>query len=94
MWLTPLVLGLGAVCAVIILSVPIAAARGWMHIPGYVGLALVTFAAAFICGRISGVHRIRGTLTGEILSILCFLLVAVAIGSVLALFFHRERPQE
>jgi hypothetical protein len=37
---------------------------------------------------------VRDTHAGMFLAIACFLLAAVAVGSVLAIFFHRERPQE
>jgi hypothetical protein len=90
---TPLVLVLGAACVFVALGVPFAASRGKLHIPGYVGLALVSFAVAFICGRISGAHSVRGTHSGEILSIVFFVLVAVAVGSVLGIFFYRDPPE-
>jgi hypothetical protein len=91
---SPLVLVLVAACVVVAAAVPVAASRGWLHIPGFVGLALASFVAAFILGRISGTQSVRGTRSGEMLAIACFLLVAVAIGSIVALFFHRERPRE
>jgi hypothetical protein len=90
--LSPIILILGAVCIVVVVAVPIAASRGRLHIPGYVGLALVSFVVAFILGRISGVHGVRGTRSGEVLSIVFFVLIAVSVGSVLAIFFHRETP--
>lgn len=89
----PLLIAVGVACVLVVLAVLFAASRGKLHIPGYVGLALVTFAAAFICGRISGAHSVRGARSGEILSIVFFLLVAVAVGSVLAIFFYREPPE-
>jgi len=91
---SPLVLVLGVACVFVALAVPYAASRGKLHIPGYVGLALVSFAVAFICGRISGAQSVRGTRSGEVLSIVFFLLMSVAVGSVLGIFFHREPPQE
>jgi hypothetical protein len=68
--------------------------RGRLHVPDYVGVALGAFAAAFIFGRVSGTHGVRGTHLGEALSIVFFLLVAVAVGAVLALFFHRDPPTD
>ena len=91
---SPLVLVLGAVCIVIAAAVPYAAWRGRLHTPGYVGLALASFVVAFIVGRISGAKGVRGRHSGEILSIVFFLLVAVALGSVLAIFFHHDPPVE
>jgi hypothetical protein len=91
---SPLIVVLGAACIVVALAVPYAASRGRLHTPGYVGLALASFVVAFIVGRISGAHGVRGRHSGEVLSIVFFLLVAVALGSVLAIFFHRDPPQE
>jgi hypothetical protein len=90
----PLLLALGLVCVLIALAFPYAASRGRLHVPGYVGVALIAFAVAFIFGRISGWHGVRGRHSGEVLSILFFLLVAVAAGSLLAIFFHREPPAD
>lgn len=90
---SPLVLALGVGCLLVALMVLFAASRGKLHVPGYVGLALASFAVALILGRASGAQSIRGTHTGAVLSILFFLLVAVAIGSVLAIFFYREPPE-
>ena len=90
----PLLIALGICCVLIALSIPYAAFRGRLHIPGYVGLALVAFAVAFILGHVSGRHGVRGTHSGAILSVLFFLLIAVAVGSILALFFHRDRLED
>ena len=90
---SPLLIATAVVCVFVVLAELFAASRGKLHIPGYVGLALASFAVAFICGRISGAHSVRGTRSGEILSIAFFLLIAVAVGSVLAIFFYREPPE-
>ena len=89
---SPMLIAVGW-CGFVVLAVLFAASRGKLHIPGYVGLALVSFAVAFICGRISGAHSVRGTRSGEILSIVFFLLIAVAVGSVLGIFFYRDPPE-
>jgi hypothetical protein len=91
---SPLVLALVAACVVVAAGVPFAASRGRLHTPGYIGIALASFVVAFILGRISGAQGIRGRHSGEVLSIVFFLLMAVALGSVLAIFFHRDPPQE
>ena len=91
---SPLVLALAVACVCVIIAVPYASSRGQLHIPGYVGLALASFVAAFILGKISGHRSIHGTHTGQGLAVACFLLAAVAVGSVLGIFFHREPPQE
>lgn len=82
----PLVL----VCLAVLLAMPAAAARGKLHVPGYAGLAFLGFALGLLAGRISGASSITGTVTGLSLSILCFLLMATAVGSVLAIFFYRH----
>jgi hypothetical protein len=61
--------------------------------PGYVGLALAAFVAAIILGKISAHQSIRGTHSGQALAIACFLLAAVTVGSILALFFYRDRAE-
>jgi hypothetical protein len=91
---SPLILALAAACIVVALAVPYAASRGRLHTPGYVGLALASFVVAFIVGKISGAQGVRGRHSGEALSIVFFLLMAAALGSVLAIFFHRDPPQE
>ena len=91
---SPVVLVLVFVCVLIALAVPFAAARGRLHVPGYVGVALASFAVAFVLGRISGISGVRGTHSGQALSVAFFLLVAVAAGSVLAIFFYAEPPQD
>lgn len=90
---SPLVLALGVGCLFAALLVLFAASRGKLHVPGYVGLALASFVVALILGRASGAQSIRGTHLGAALSIVFFLLIAVAIGSVLAIFFYREPPE-
>jgi len=73
-------------------SIAVSALRGKLHIPGYVGLAFLAFAIAFILGRIAGARSVTGTL-GVSLSIAFFLLMAAALGCVLALFFYRQPPE-
>ena len=70
--------------------IPIAAARRKLHIPGYVGIALLAFALSFVFGRVAGFARVAASGAGPILSIIFFLLIAVAVGSILALFFYRD----
>jgi hypothetical protein len=88
-----LVVPLSVACFAIIIVLPFAAARSRLHIPGYVGLAFLGFILGLVCGRISGVRGVSGTPTGVLLSLIFFLLIAVAIGSVLALFFFRDPPE-
>jgi hypothetical protein len=88
-----IVVPLSLFCLALILAIPFAAARGKLHIPGYVGMAFLAFGAGLMVGWISGVRGIIGTIIGTILSIICLLLLATALGSVLALFFYRHPPQ-
>jgi hypothetical protein len=87
------VVPLSIACFAIVIVVPLAAARSRLHIPGYVGLAFLTTIFGLLCGRISGIHGVAGTPWGVLLSLLFFLLIAFAVGSVLALFFYRDPPE-
>jgi len=86
----PIVIPLVATCLIIVGLVPVAASRGKLHIPGYVGIALFAFAVSLVFGKLAGLRRIAASAGGPIFSILFFLLIAVAVGSILALFFYRD----
>jgi len=88
----PILIPLVAVCLVIAGLIPMAAARGKLHIPGYVGMALLAFAVSMVVGKLAGIHRVAASTAGPILSITFFLLIAVAVGSFLALLFYRDPP--
>jgi hypothetical protein len=88
-----LVVPLAVGCFSIVLAIPWAASRGKLHIPGYVGLAFLAFAIALLAGRIAGARGITGTTAGISLSVAFFLLIAAAVGCVLALFFYRQPPE-
>ena len=88
----PIVIPLVAACLVIAALIPMAAARRKLHIPGYIGIALLAFALSLVFGKLAGLTRVAASAAGPILSILFFLLIAVAIGSILALLFYRD-PQ-
>ena len=77
----------------IAVGISICARRGKLHIPGYIGLAFLAFAVALILGHFSGVRGVSGTHFGVLLSILFFLLMAVAVSSIVALLFYRHPPQ-
>jgi lysylphosphatidylglycerol synthetase-like protein (DUF2156 family) len=87
------VVPLAIACCAVIVAIPLSAFRGRLHIPGYVGLAFLTFALGLLVGKLSGTHAIAGTPSGIALSLLFFLLIAIAVGSVLALFFYRDPPE-
>jgi hypothetical protein len=87
-----LVIPLALACLAIMIILPISAARSRLHIPGWVGFALFSFVLSYTCARISGVHGIVAHPTGVFFSILCFLFLAAALGSVLALFFYKDPP--
>lgn len=81
----PLVL----VCLAIIIAIAVAASRGKLHMAGYMGSAFLAFFAAMIAGKLSGVHTIRGTPFGLILSLLFFVGIAIVLGCIAALIFYR-----
>jgi drug/metabolite transporter (DMT)-like permease len=87
--LVPLVLA----CVAILIVLPLTARRGRLHIPGYVGFAFLAFVLALLCGYLAGRGGITATPAGVVLSFLFYLLIAAAVGSVLALFFYRDPPQ-
>ena len=84
----PLVLS----CLAIMVILPISAARSRLHIPGWVGFALFSFVLSYTCARISGVHSFVGKPAGVFFSIACFLFLASAFGSIIALFFYKDPP--
>jgi hypothetical protein len=87
-----LVIPLALSSLAIMIILPVSAARSRLHIPGWVGLALFSFVLSYTCARISGVHGIVGHRTGVLLAIMCFLFLAAALGSVIALFFYKDPP--
>jgi hypothetical protein len=80
-------------CLAVIVAIPIAAARGHLHIPAYAGLGFLSFLLALLIGWLSGMGTISGTITGFCLSVLFFLLIACAAGCILAFFFYRNLPE-
>jgi predicted tellurium resistance membrane protein TerC len=82
-----------AVCVLIAVAIPIAAARSRFHMPGYIGMAIVAFIASLLFGEISGAERINGSMAGVVLSIGCFLSIAVCVGAILALVVYRDPPE-
>jgi hypothetical protein len=89
----PVVVPLALGSLAILIAIPWAAARGKLHIPGYVGLAFLTFAIALLLGRVAGAHAISRTIAGVLLSVAFFLFIAAAAGCVVALFFYRHPPE-
>jgi hypothetical protein len=85
-----IVVPLIAACILIAVSISFLAHRGKLHIPGYAGIAALGFILSLIFGRFAGARSIVGTTLGVLCSILCFMLLAVVIGSIVALFFYRH----
>jgi hypothetical protein len=85
-----IVIPLIAVCILIVVSVSFFARRGKLHIPGYAGIAALGFFLSLLFGKIAGSHSIAGTIVGVFFSILCFLFLAVVVGSIIALLFYRH----
>jgi hypothetical protein len=86
----PVVMPLAFACLAIVVFVPVAAARGKLHIPGYVGIAFLSFALAMIVGYFSGARGISTTPIGHGLAVGFFLFLAVTAGCLLALLFYRR----
>ncbi len=89
-----IILALGVPCLILIVVIPAAARRGKLSVPIYALLALAAGAMAFGTGTLSGAHSVRGTPVGVVLSVLCFLLVAMAIGCFLSLLFYRRPSRD
>jgi len=82
-----------AACLAIAIAIPVAAARSKLHMPGYIGIAILAFVASLLFGEISGMRRIAGSYAGVVLSVACFLSIAVCVGSIVALLFYRDPPE-
>ena len=80
-------------CGVILVAIPLAAHRGKLHVPGYVGIAILAFVISFLCGLASGSRFFAGSPVGVALSLLCFWSAAVGVGSIVAAFFWRGPVQ-
>jgi hypothetical protein len=75
------------------IMIPVAASRGKLHIPGYVGIAMLTFASSLFFGRLAGVRGIAGRGIAIVLSVAFFVLLAASVGSILALFVYRRHEE-
>jgi lysylphosphatidylglycerol synthetase-like protein (DUF2156 family) len=85
-----LLIPLLAACLAVVVGLVVAAHRRHLHIPAYVGMAFAAFVLAMAAAHFSGSASISGTPAGIALSLIFFLLLAVVVGSVLALFFYRH----
>jgi hypothetical protein len=85
-----IVVPLIAACILIAVSISFFAHRGKLHIPGYAGIAALGFVLSLTFGKVAGARSIAGTAVGVFFSILCFLFLAVVVGSIVALFFYRH----
>jgi hypothetical protein len=83
---------MGLLCLAILIATPLAASRGKLHLAGYIGIAIAAFVAAMVVGKLSGLHRINGTIIGLFLSVLFFLAISAALGSLIALAAYRHPP--
>jgi len=77
-------------CFAIVLVAPVAAFQGRLHTPAYCGFALLALTLGLIVGKIAET-QIPGSPPGVYLSIIFFLAMAACVGSILAVFFYRER---
>jgi hypothetical protein len=85
-----IVISLLLVCLATVIAFPLAASQGWLHIPGYAGIAMLSFGVALVLGWLLQPGRITGVISGAFLAVLFFLSMAAGVGSVLALLFCRS----
>jgi hypothetical protein len=78
------------VCVAILIAIPSAASQGRLHIPGYAGIAILSFGMAMVFGWLARPGRVTGVISGTLLAVVFFLLMAAGVGSVLALLFYRS----
>ena len=86
------VIPLALACVVVIALFPSSAWRGKLSVPIYALLALGAGALAFAAGSLAGVSTVRGTPFGTVVSIIFFLLVAMAVGCFLGMLFYHPTP--
>jgi hypothetical protein len=80
-----------ALCGIVLVAIPLAAARGKLHMPGYAAISVLALIVGWALGRL-GARAATGSAAAVVLSALFFILIAISIGSVLALAFYRQRP--
>ena len=85
-----IVISLLLVCLATVIAFPLAASQGWLHIPGYAGIAMLSFGVALVLGWLLQPGRITGLISGAFVAVVFFLSMAAGVGSVLALFFCRS----
>jgi hypothetical protein len=85
-----IVISLTLVCFAILVAIPSAAWRGRLHIPGYAGIAILSFGMAMVFGWLARPGRVPGVISGTVVAVAFFLLMAAGVGSVLALLFYRS----
>jgi len=85
-----IVISLILACLAILIAIPFAASQGWLHIPGYAGTAILSFGMALVFGWLARPGRVTGVISGTFVAVAFFLLMAAAVGSVLALLFYRS----
>jgi hypothetical protein len=90
----PVVLPLIVACRFLLAYIPWSASRGRFHIPGFGGVAILGFGCGLLLGHLSGARGVTGTVVGISLATVFFLLMAVAGGCLLALFFYRPPAEE
>lgn len=86
---TGVVIPLALACLVSIVLFPSSAWRGKLSVPIYALLALASGALAFAAGILAGARAVRGTAFGTLVSVVFFLLVAIAVGCFFGMLFYR-----
>ncbi|MGA7918541.1 MAG: hypothetical protein WCA38_02645 [Candidatus Acidiferrales bacterium] len=87
----PIHLLLKIVCLSVVIVISILAWKGKLHIPGYVGMAFLTFGLGLLFGKLAGIKAVHGSNVAVALSVACYLCMSATVGSIIALAFYRER---
>lgn len=91
MWIQ---LPLTVVCVAVVALINLLASKGKLHIPGYIGIAFLTFGLSLVFGKLSGIKAVHGSSIAIALSVACYLCIAITIGSLIAPAFYREPSSE
>ena len=83
-----------AACLAVMIAISICAAKGNLHMPGYIGVAFLAFAFALVFGELAGIKLLHGSALAVVLSCACYLCISATVGSIVALLFYRSSPDE
>jgi hypothetical protein len=86
----PIQIPLTISCLAVVILISLLASKGKLHIPGYIGIAFLTFGLSLLFGKLSGIKAVHGSNVAVASSVACYLCIAITIGSLIALAFYRE----